>query len=72
MLVELAAKKRELQEPKYWIIPDKDMRGILQAEYEREEAKGGLDGKAQFLALAPRNLQGWEDRWEYVTGGTSS
>ena len=66
VLVEL----RKGCEPKYWIIPDRDMRAIMRAEYEGHEHE--FESKAQFAQLTRKKVAGWEDRWDFLTGGPAS
>ena len=54
------------REPRYWIVPDEDVRAIMRAEYEGHEHE--YESKAQFARITRKRLEGWEDRWDYLTG----
>ena len=48
--------------PRYWVIPDNDMRGVIQGQYE--ERKHQFEGKKITLCrLKAHAVQGWEDQW---------
>ena len=66
VLVELPKGR----EPRYWIIPDKDMRALMQAQYEGREHE--YESGAQFAQLTRKTVAGWEDRWHYLTGSPAT
>ena len=59
----LIRKNHQDEPPRFWIVPDADMRAILQAEYDaKPESYTGNAG--HFFQLREKTVAGWEDRWE--------
>lgn len=51
---------RKAEEPKYWMIPDKEMRSIIQGQYEAREHQFE---KSNQCTLRLNAVAGWEAGW---------
>ena len=60
VLVEL----RGATEPKYWMVPDAEMKAILQADYDKNPV--AYESKAQFAQIKGRNVEAWTGRWDLL------
>lgn len=62
VLVLLRRNKQD-EHPRYWIIPDAEMRAIFQGQYDaRPEAFTG--GAGDLLQLGQKAVAEWEGRWD--------
>ena len=61
-ILVLLPKTDEDERTRYWVIPDRDMRGIIQGRYEAKPHE--WDGKKiTLLRLKVEDVAGWEDGW---------
>ena len=54
--------------PRYWTIPDKDMRGVIQGQYKDRPDQFEGEGKARNMCrVKVEAVKGWEGRWDLLS-----